>query len=132
MSQIGKIVEIKNIHFLVLKRFKVLDDPLYLCITLKKDAVLDQRNNLWLIQDQNNNTWYIGGTPMIMSDQMLEKLDAIDYVEEIVTNSLIFDKVFFANTIEILGEVIISILSRKYPKEKCIEAYQKLLQMMFG
>jgi hypothetical protein len=132
MSHLGKIVEIKEVNFLVLKRFKVMNDPLYLSIYLNNDPVLSNRNYIWTLKDTNNKDWYPKPVPMVLSDQMLEKLDAKAYVDEDIANSLIFDQAFFVNAIKILGEITIPLLSRKYPREQCIEVYNHMIQELLG
>ena len=120
---VGIIVQVKEIHFLIVRKIKVMDDPLYIAIQVE-----NKPNGLHIIIDQTNTNWYVLSTPIFLSELALENANVKGIVDEDICNTLMTDRRFLSNILQLLPNILIPIFTTKYPKDICVQMYEKALQ----
>lgn len=118
-----KIVKLKEIYVVIVRQLKVMDDPLYIGIPLDKEP-----KGLHIIMDKDQNNWYVLQPPLFLSALALENADIKTSVDSGVSDNLMTDRIILSNILQLLPNILIPIFSTKYPKEICIQMYERALQ----
>lgn len=125
---VGKIVEVKGIYLCIIRKIKVLDELLYLGIQIHRSPVVVKNATIYTLISEQQLSWYVETTPFFLSHHMLEKLETRDTIDSDIVNALATDNTFLINVVNLLGEIAIPIAARKYPREQCVQAYNRAMR----